>query len=68
MSNRAALLETTLKARLVDTRKHLEALERAAAGFPNETSGSRSPCAGGSAGARAVHGYPLGGYEKVIDG
>ena len=36
MSDRRALLETTLKQRLVDTQKHLQALESAVAAFPND--------------------------------
>lgn len=69
MSDRSALLETTLKARLVDTRKHLEALERAVAGFPNDFGLAEFERAWvGDAGERLTA-YPIqAGYENVING
>jgi len=69
MSDRADRLATTLKSRLVDTRKHLEALERAVAGFPNDFGLAEFERAWvGDAGERLTA-YPIqAGYENVING
>lgn len=69
MSDRSALLETRLKARLVDTQKHLQALERAVAGFPNEFALADFERAWvGDPGDRLTA-YPIqAGYENVING
>jgi hypothetical protein len=69
MSSRSALLETTLKDRLIDTRKHLEALERAVAEFPNDFGLADFERAWvGDAGERLTV-YPIqAGYENVING
>lgn len=69
MSDRSAFLETTLKDRLVDTHKHLQALERAVAEFPNEFGLTEFERAWvGDAGERLTA-YPIqAGYENVTNG
>ncbi len=69
MSSRSALLETMLKKRLIDTRTHLEALERAVASFPNDFGLADFERAWvGDAGERLTA-YPIqAGYENVING
>lgn len=68
-SDRRALLETSLKERLVDTRKHLEALEIAVAGFPGGFDlGEFERAWAGEPEAR-LRTYPVqAGYENVING
>ncbi|MEJ7570141.1 MAG: hypothetical protein WKF41_17985 [Gaiellaceae bacterium] len=69
MSNRAVLLETTLKARLIDTRKHLEALERAVVAFPNEFGLAEFERAWRGEPDERLTAYPIqAGYENVING
>ncbi len=69
MSNRAALLETTLKARLIDTRKHLEALERAVAGFADGFAPEAFERAWSGEADERLTAYPIqAGYENVING
>ncbi len=69
MSDRSALLETTLKKRLIDTRTHVEALERAVAAFPNDFALADFERAWvGDAGERLTTYSIQAGYENVING
>lgn len=69
MSDRARLLETTLKHRLVDTHKHLEALERAVVEFPNDFGLAEFEQAWVGTPAERLTAYPIqAGYENVING
>ena len=69
MSDRSALLETTLKDRLIDTRKHLEALERAVAEFPNDFGLADFERAWVGEASERLTAYPIqAGYENVING
>ncbi|MCP9486521.1 MAG: hypothetical protein MSC30_11715 [Gaiellaceae bacterium MAG52_C11] len=63
------LLETTLKARLIDTRKHLEALERAVAAFPNGFGLAEFERAWRGEPDERLTVYPIqAGYENGING
>lgn len=67
--DRSALLETTLKDRLVDTRKHLEALEKAVAAFPDEFGLVEFERAWAGDADERLTAYPIqAGYENVING
>lgn len=69
MSDRRALLETTVKDRLVDTRKHLEALEKAVAGFPSDFDVGEFERAWLGEPDERLRVYPVqAGYENVING
>lgn len=69
MADRAALLRTILKARVVDTRKHLEALERAVAGFPNDFGLAEFERAWRGEPGERLTAYPIqAGYENAING
>jgi hypothetical protein len=69
MSARAALLETTLKERLVDTQKHLQALERAVAVFPDDFGLAEFARAWRGDADERLTVYPIqAGYENVING
>jgi hypothetical protein len=68
-ARRSAHLETSLKERLVDTHKHLEALERAVAAFPNEFGPDEFEQAWAGEAAERLTAYPIqAGYENVING
>lgn len=68
-ADRSALLKTTLKDRLVDTRKHLEALESAVAAFPDDFALTEFERAWRGEAAERLTVYPIqAGYENVING
>ena len=69
MTDRSGFLETRLKDRLVDTQKHLEALERAVAEFPNDFGLTEFERAWVGTPAERLTAYPIqAGYENVING
>ncbi len=69
MTDRSGFLETRLKDRLVDTQKHLEALERAVAEFPNDFGLAEFERAWVGTPAERLTTYPIqAGYENVING
>ena len=69
MSDRRATLETTVKGRIVDTRKHLEALETAVSNFPGEFDSSELERAWFGEPDDRLLAYPVqAGYENVING
>jgi hypothetical protein len=69
MSDRRALLETILKQRLVDTQKHLKALESAVAAFPNDFGLFEFERAWVGEPEERLTVYPIqAGYENVING
>jgi len=69
VSDRKALLETTIKARLVDTRKHLEALEQAVAGFHSDFDVGEFERAWSGEPDERLRAYPVqAGYENAING
>ncbi len=69
MTDRSGFLETRLKDRLVDTQKHLEALERAVAEFPNDFGLAEFERAWVGTPAERLTAYPIqAGYENVING
>lgn len=69
MADRTSTLETTLKERIVDTRKHVAALEAAVAAFPDDFDlGSFEQAWFGEPDQRLLA-YPVqAGYENVING
>lgn len=63
------MLETRLKERLVDTQKHLQALERAVSEFPNEFALADFERAWVGDPGERLTAYPIqAGYENVING
>ncbi len=66
---RGALLETNLKVRMVDTQKHLAALEAAVAAFPNEFDVDTFERAWSGSTEERLTTYPVqAGYENVSNG
>lgn len=69
MSDRRRLLETILKDRVVDTRKHLVALEKAVAEFPSDFDVEEFERAWLGEPDQRLTAYPIqAGYENVING
>jgi hypothetical protein len=69
MANRGGFLETRLKERLLDTRKHLQALEKAVASFPSEFDLVVFEQAWVGDADERLTAYPVqAGYENVING
>lgn len=69
MSERKATLVTTLKDRIADTRKHLEALESAVVAFPSDFDLGEFERAWFGEPDQRLLAYPVqAGYENVING
>ena len=69
MSERHQILETTVKARILDTHKHLEALQTAVAAFSNDFGLPEFERAWAGDVDERLTTYPIqAGYENVING